>query len=519
MKLAVKRTETENLFEILANKAPVGIYIVQDGRFCYTNSAFQSVTGYREDELLGRDSLELVIPEDREMVRENVIKMLKGELTSPCQFRVARKDGGIRWVVETVVSFQYRGRQATLGYFIDITEHKKMEEALRQSEERYRTILEEMEEGYYEEGLEGKFTFVNDAMCRILGYSRDELIGMHYNTYTPKEHIKTILEGYDYMHRTGQPLKWYPMVAVRKDGTQLFVEDSILPLRNQKGGIIGFRGVSRDVTERKQTEEALQTEKNKLQSLIDAMEDHLTIRDRDYNLIYLSERVKKTWGDHIGEKCYRVFEGQDKVCDGCPAEKVFKDGKSCTSERRTVLPSGEVAFRETTASPIRDAQGRIVACLEIARDITERKKMEEMLDIQKAYFQQLFDNSPDAILMMDTDERMIQINRGFKTLFGYSPEEIKGQHIKELIIPENCVHELAEKIQAILEGKSFRKETVRRDKNGNLVDVSLLAYPISFDGKVVGAYVIYTNITERKQMEESLKLAAARGTIKRCGNS
>ena len=505
MRVAAKGTETENLFETLANKSPVGLYIVQDGKFCYTNPTFQSATGYREDELLGRDSLEIVVPEDRERVRENAMKMLKGKLTSPYQFRVTHKNGSIQWVIESVASVQYRGRQATLGNFVDITERKQMEEAL-------------------------------------------------------------------------------------------------------------------------------QAAKNKLQSLIDAMEDNLTIQDRDYNLIYLSARVKKLWGDCIGEKCYRAFEGQDKVCDECPVEKAFKDGESYTAERRTVIPSGEVIFWENTANPIRDAEGRIVSCLEvskditerkktekalrdseeksrkifesatdgmsvidlegvivelnqrtvemhgfsskdelrgksafklvvprdheriaanvkkatkqgalrgaeytllradgsefygelstsvlkddsgnvvgyiiIARDITERKKMEEAINLQRAYFQQLFDNSPDAILMMDTNDRAIQANRGFEVLFGYSNEEVKGRSLPELIVPEVDVQEASTSLQRILGGEVVRKESVRRRKDGSLVDVSVLAYPIRSNDKLVGAYGVYSDITERKQAEEALQ--------------
>jgi len=249
MRLATEVAETENLFEILANNSPTGLYIIQDGKFCYTNPSFQSTTGYKEDELLGKDALELVVPEDREGVRENAIKMLKGERTLPYQFRVTHKNGSIKWIIESVASVQYRGRRATLGDFIDTTAHK-------------------------------------------------------------------------------------------------------------------------------QAEEALQAEKNKLQSLVDAMEDGLTIQDRDYNIIYEGRLQRTIFGDHVGEKCYQAYEGNEKVCKGCPVEKAFKDGKSHTAERRTVT-SGEVVFWENTANPIRDAKGEIVSCLEVTRNITERKQVEE----------------------------------------------------------------------------------------------------------------------------------------------
>jgi len=133
-----------------------------------------------------------------------------------------------------------------------------------------------------------------------------------------------------------------------------------------------------EIGERKQAEEALQAEKNKLQSVIGAIEYALTIQDKEYNIIYQNEpsRISSS-GSRIGEKCYRVYEGRDSICDACPVEKAFKDGKSHTTERQRLLPSGDFTFWENTANPIRDASGNIVSCLEIGRNITERKQAEE----------------------------------------------------------------------------------------------------------------------------------------------
>jgi PAS domain S-box-containing protein len=138
---------------------------------------------------------------------------------------------------------------------VDITEHKQAEEALRQSEERYRTILERMDESYYEVDLAGNFTFVNDATCRRLGHSREELIGMNYRAYTPKERADNTFKTFNMVYQTGQPIIGYPALAIAKDGSLIFAERSIFPIQNEEGKIIGFRGISRDVTERKRAEE------------------------------------------------------------------------------------------------------------------------------------------------------------------------------------------------------------------------------------------------------------------------
>ena len=115
MKSTVERTDEEEVLKLLSEQVPVGLSIMQDGKFCYVNSYFPVAIGYTADELVGKDSLEIVVPEDKEIVMENTIKMLKGELLSPYQFRVTCKDGSIRWVIATVKSIQYHGRRATLG--------------------------------------------------------------------------------------------------------------------------------------------------------------------------------------------------------------------------------------------------------------------------------------------------------------------------------------------------------------------------------------------------------------------
>ncbi|MBI4318564.1 MAG: GGDEF domain-containing protein [Chloroflexi bacterium] len=125
-----ERRQAEVMFKTLSDSSPIGIYIVQGGKFQFVNPQFRKVTGLSDGELAGRDSLDLVLPEDRCIVRDNAIKMLKGQQSSPYEFRVMLKGGQIRWIMETVASIQYRGKQAALGNFMDVTENKEAHEII-----------------------------------------------------------------------------------------------------------------------------------------------------------------------------------------------------------------------------------------------------------------------------------------------------------------------------------------------------------------------------------------------------
>ena len=140
---------------------------------------------------------------------------------------------------------------------LDITERKKAEEALRNSEEKYRTILENIEDGYYEVDIAGNFTFFNDSICRIYGYPREELMGMNDRQYTDQENAKKLFQAFNRVYRTGEPAKGSDWEIIRKDGTKRNIEASVSLMKDSSGNRIGFRGIVRDITERKRAEEAL----------------------------------------------------------------------------------------------------------------------------------------------------------------------------------------------------------------------------------------------------------------------
>jgi len=155
-------------------------------------------------------------------------------------------DRAIKWVDDRLV----RLKVAT-----DVTELKQAEKALRESEEKYRTILQSIEEGYYEVDLAGNLTFFNDSLCRQLGYSRDELTGMNNRQFMSAETLRRVFETFNTVYETGKPAQAFDWEMIEKDGNKKFVDLSVSLMRDSKGEPIGFRGVGRDISERKKAEE------------------------------------------------------------------------------------------------------------------------------------------------------------------------------------------------------------------------------------------------------------------------
>jgi two-component system cell cycle sensor histidine kinase/response regulator CckA len=140
----------------------------------------------------------------------------------------------------------------------EIVEHRHTEEALRESEEKYRTILENIEDGYFEVDIAGNFTFFNDSLCEILGYSKDELMGMNNRQYTDEENAKELYQTFYTVYTTGKADKGFDWEIIRKDGTKRSVQASVSLKRDAEGEPIGFRGVVRDISEKRRLEAQFQ---------------------------------------------------------------------------------------------------------------------------------------------------------------------------------------------------------------------------------------------------------------------
>jgi diguanylate cyclase (GGDEF)-like protein/PAS domain S-box-containing protein len=253
------------------------------------------------------------------------------------------------------------------------------------------------------------------------------------------------------------------------------------------------------------TGEGFIEERNKLQLLLDSLDCGITIQDREYNIIFQNKYMQDMFG-HIGEKCYRIYEFREELCQGCPVELAFQDGATHDSERIVLMPSGETIIWENTANPLRDMRGNTTGCIEIVRDITKRKQEEQKLKESEEKYRSIFENAVEGIFQVAIDGHFISANPAMARIYGdTSPEETIARITD---VEQSYVdHQERRRYQDLLEKygmvNNFESQFYRKD--GAVIWLSINARAVKDDaGKTLYYEGTVEDITQRKNAEQRL---------------
>ena len=496
MRSVVSQTEIEDLFEILGSNLPVGVCIIQDEKFRYINPNFLIYTGYREDELLGKDFLTIVIPEDREMARENATKMLKEEPASPYQFRVACKDGSSKWVMGAVRSVQYHGREAILAIYMDITERK-------QAEEKYKILADHSADIIYRPRLTDEhFSYVSPFAEYMLGYTVQEALALQ-----PKDILTP--ESYEIQKRqmledleNGVSQRTLQLDAVHKDGHIIPVEIHANFISDETVQPVEIVGVVRDITERKHAEEELKKSEERYRQLAEnAGEAILVVQDG--MIRFSNPKGAELSGYSIEELTYKPFvefiypDDSAMVADRY-LRRLKGDTLPQTYDFRVTRKDGAIRWAEINAVLISWDNRPAVLCF--ISDITDRKKAAEELIIKD----NALASSVNAVAMADMEENLTYVNNAFLNWWGYKD---KKQVLGKPSTGFWQVVDAAEEVQkAVQKEGGWTGELSAKRKDGTFFDVQLSSSLVkNKTGKPICMMASFVDITERKRTEEALR--------------
>ena len=492
------------------------------GNFTFFNDSICQILGYSKAEMMGMDYRMYTPKEDAEAVYRAYNTVYRtGEPLRAFPYPIVRKDGSAGFAETSVFLMRNEDGEPVgfRGIRCDITERKQAEEALRQSEERYRTVLEEMENSYFEVDLSGHYTFFNDSLCRTFRCSREELMGASYRVYMTQKDAKAVFKAFNQVYRTGKPNKGFTYELARKDGSTGFDELSAFPLRNQEGKIIGFRGIGHDITERKQAEEALRDSEEKFRSIIEQSTDGVILTDEQGKVIVYNQAEEQitglksdaVLGRHFLEVMSRLVSEEQRTSESfaqleAQVPEFYKTGQAPwfnqLYENTIQRPDGTERIVQEIAFPIKTGKGSMICS--ISRDITDRKQAEEVVRQSEERYRTILDDMEGGYYEVDIAGNFTFVNDALCRHLGYSRQELIGMNNRAYMDEENTklVYKTFNEVyRSGKPAKWFSWELIRKNGERRFVEVSV--YPLSNDaGEIIGFRGIFNDITQRKQAEE-----------------
>ncbi len=233
------------------------------GKITYANRAALQKFGYLPGDLTQNISaFDLIVPEQRDRAMENMTKIFSGDKKNPTEYTAVRNDKTTFTGLFYTSPIYENGRPAGVrGVVIDISDRKQAEIELlvarNKFEKKFQDILEDIEDGYYEVDLSGNLVLFNTPMQTMLGYDRDEMMGMNNREYMEKDQAAKVYQTFNAVYRSGIPVKAFDWELICKDGSKRIVDTSVSLIKNSQGKPVGFRGITRDVTTRREAERDL----------------------------------------------------------------------------------------------------------------------------------------------------------------------------------------------------------------------------------------------------------------------
>ncbi len=380
--LALK--ESEEKFRKLVEKSLVGVYIIQEGVFKYINPRLAWIFGYSVEEIINKKGpLDLTHPDDRKIVNDNVKSRLTGEIESIAySFRGIKKDGTPIYVDVFGTGTIIGDKPAVIGTLLDITKNKKAEEALKESEEKYKTIIESANDAIVVVDI-GKRTIVdiNKQAEKLTGRSREELIGKSHLILHPAEYSDIYSGDFTEVILGNQKISPGEVFIQHSDGQVIPVE--ISTSRSTLGNRTVIQGIFRDLRERKKVEEEIR----KLSRAVEQSPSAIIITNTRGNIEYVNPHFCKVTGysqdEVLGKNPRMLKSGDTSDTEYKNMWKTISAGSEWRGEFHNKKKDGELYWEHASISPIRDEKGNITHFIAIKEDITEKKKMQQELLIAK----------------------------------------------------------------------------------------------------------------------------------------
>lgn len=381
--------ESEDRYRRIVETANEGIWIINEkDRIAFANEKIAKMFGYNRDEIIGKSIFDLLNVEEKNIVKASLKRRRQG-VREQFDLKFRCKDGTELWTIVSVAPIfsnknKYKG---ALAMITDITEHKRAEKALQESEERLRSIFQQSPIGIELYDSAGMLIDANQSCLDIFGISNfEEVRGfkLYDDPNLPGGAKEKLLKGesvrYEYQFDF-EKVKKLKLYKTTKAGC-IYIDCLITPLSSKGNPYHGILVQVQDITERKQSVKTLRENERFLSSIFTSIQDSLYVIDSEFNIIRVNQSVERTYSNALpllGKKCYEVFHGDNKICEGCPCAQTLKTAESAHAVIRTKDSSGNIiGCKDNYCHPfIDEATGEIRGVIVYSRDITDKINLEK----------------------------------------------------------------------------------------------------------------------------------------------
>jgi len=547
--------KSERKYRLISERTSDSIAITTFGlkpTYLYVSPSIKTLMGYEPEELIGESIFKFVHPDDK----KKMLPLLKKYFSEKAKIFLTGRDSEISETIEYRVidkSGNWHYFQSTVNIigndllFIsrDITDKKQIEEALRNSEKMYRTMIENSNDMIWMLDKKGNFDYSNKRAEELTGYNLKDWLGKGFAPMIPADDLPRIQK--IFTETVKGKSRHYDVNVIKSDGSIIALSVNISPIF-QSGEIIGAVNFGRDITDRQQYIQKIEQASKEWRETFDSISDIVILTSPEYEILRINragcELTGENPGELIGKKCYEVIHGLDRPIDGCPCRKAFQ-----TKKRENGEFSQDGRFYITTASPVLGKNNEINAIAHTVHDITERKRVEEELkrktdqiissqkEIESLYgksenarksllsilqdvtekekalresegrFRDIANNTGDWIWELDKEGRYTYSSPVVKQIVGYEDKEVLGKHFYDFFHPDER-DELKKAAFTVFKQKEFFNDFINRNthKDGHVVILETSGVPLLDDsGNLLGYRGVDRDVTERKRAEEELQ--------------
>jgi PAS domain S-box-containing protein len=500
--------ESEERFRALVESSGDMIWEMDPyGSYLYVSPRVEEILGYKPDELINKSSMSLMAPQDSALKMEEIRKCTAASVIDREINTFVRNDG--REVILESSGMAYADNTGELAGFRgvsrDITERLENEKALRQSEERFRNLVETTSDWIWEVNTAGDYTYTSPQVGELLGYTPAELMDKRFTDLMPAAESETVRRLFAEMVEQGAPIHSLVTTNRHKDGRTVVLETSAVPYYDSNWNIQGYRGIGRDITDRVAAEKQLEFERSLFRTFMEHAPDLIYFKDREGHYIEanasLAQEVHLTPDEMVGRTDFDLYPEEQAKQRYDDEQEVMRTRQPIKREEMATTPDGDQWYVSTKV-PRFDEAGEVIGTFGTSWNITHRKLAEEQLRQLRALLSNTIDSMPSILIGVDAHGDIIQWNRQAEHETGLPPNEALGKSLhdiypalsSEMVKVERAIRERRTQIE--------ERKAVQEDERVRYNDITV--YPL-LEGESEGAVIRVDDVTERVQLEESIR--------------